>query len=251
MIKVLFKLATVAALGAIGASGLLFYQYTNREQAKIVKLEEEKQALKELVTRISAESRLADIVVTRQRTVEGVLESTLLFVEMTKDGKPLSPREFTVRGKNIHIDHLLVKFRNEFVEAGDSLRGKSIALFDKIYGDAETPAQGHRIDAPQDQAVRIPEVYRGSSPATLEFETKLWANFWRLFSDDSFRSAQGVEVVQGQGVFGPFTPGVRYSLTLSNSGGITLRQEPIPQIYREALDRAAAGASNGAASVRN
>jgi len=236
MLKGLFKILVVLSLGTIGASGMLFYQYTTREQARIVQLEAEKQALKDLVERVSSESRVADIIVTNQTKQDGVTVTTLLFVETARDGKPLSPREFTVRGENIHIDHLLIKFRGEFVQAGDALRGKSVAFFDKIYGDAQTPAQGSRIDAPQPgQPTRIPDIFRGASPGTLEFETALWTNFWKLFSDPSFRDSQGVDVVQGQGVFGPFKPGTRYTLTLSGAGGMTLRQEQIPEIFQQAL----------------
>src|SRR5688500_19888587 len=55
------------------------------------------------------------------------------------------------------------------------LRGHSVALFTKIYGDKQSPAEAQRIDEPG----TIPSVYRGADPRVSKFELELWQNLDR------------------------------------------------------------------------
>jgi hypothetical protein len=188
-----------------------------------------------VVQRLTDEKRVAELLVTNQtmdhRT--GTMTTTLLFVEYTKNGQSLPPKSFTIEGKLAHVDALVIKFDHHFIAENDPLRGKSIALFTRIYGDKQAPATADMIDAPGG----IPEIYRDADPRITEFEQDLWKDFWRLTSDETYRKEKGVRVAMGQGVWGMFEPNRLYTVTLENDGGLSLTSEPLKGIYREALKK--------------
>ncbi|MGH7213974.1 MAG: hypothetical protein ACREIT_04345 [Tepidisphaeraceae bacterium] len=234
MVRTTVKIVLLFALVVTGAVGVWqYYDHTSADR-KIQKLEEEKRQLEQVVERLSTERRVADVLVTDQRTgPDGVLSTTLLFQEYARDGASLPARQFTIKGKTAHVDALVIKFEHDFVRANDPLRGHTIVLFDKLYGDHENPAQAARIDEPG----RIPEIYRGADPKISEFERDLWANFWKLADDAAYRQGKGVRIANGQGVWGPFERDKLYTLTVESDGGLNITSEPLKGIYREALKR--------------
>jgi hypothetical protein len=72
------------------------------------------------------------------------------------DGKQLPPRFFTIKGNVAHIDAMVIKFEQDFIKKGDPLRGHSLVLFHRLYGDYQAPVEGFMIDMPG----KPPEVYR-------------------------------------------------------------------------------------------
>ena len=233
MVRTTLKLALLALLVAAGTFGL--YRYEQRNSVH-VQLEQEKaktRRLEEIVAHLTAEQRVADVIVTEQKEVNGVLHTTLLFVEYAKDGSPLPAKRFTFEGKQAHIDAMVVIFDGKYVQDRDPLRGRSVALFTRLFGDKQTPEQAHRIDDPS----QIPAVYRGADPRVSEFEQELWRDFWRLADDEQYRKSMGVRVAQGDGVWRPFEPGKLYTITLQTDGGLIINSEPLKGIYSEALKR--------------
>jgi len=170
--------------------------------------------------------------------VDGVLQTTLLFVEYAKDGSPLPAKRFTFEGKTAHIDAMVINFDGRYVENRDPLRGRSIALFTRIFGDKQTPAQAPRIDDPG----HIPAIYQDADPKVSQFEQDLWKDFWRLADDEAYRKSMGVRATggaQGEAVWRPFEPGKLYSITLQHDGGLSITSAPLKGIYSEALKRSA------------
>jgi hypothetical protein len=228
-------LTLLVVLGLMVIGGVWYYQYTST-QRQVRKLEEEKRLLQVIIERITSERRLAEVIVTDQKKVGGVLHTTLLFVEYARDQKTaMVPREFTVTGEMTHVDAMVIKFDRDFVFKGDPLRGCSVALFTKIFGDHQSPEQGSSIDAPGS----IPPIYQGADPAAAAFEGKLWKSFWRLAEDEAYRKQNGVRVAHGDGKWWPAKPDFLYTLTIEADGGISLKTEPIKGIYVEALKRRA------------
>ena len=85
--------------------------------------------------RLEAEKRVAEVLVTDQKQGEdGVLRTTLLFVEYAKDGSTLPPRSYIIEGKSAHLDAMVIKFDHDYVARNDPLRGHSIALFCRLFG---------------------------------------------------------------------------------------------------------------------
>lgn len=235
MLQTLSKLTGLALMIVIGTIGYLAYQRHTAVEQRLVQLEQEKQILEQVVERLGQERRMAEVLVTEQRYIDGKLHTTLLFVEYDRQNRALPPKSFTVIGQMAHIDALVIKFEHDLVRENDPLRGHSIALFQRIFGDAQTPEDAPRIDKPG----TIPEIYRGASPKASRFEMELWEEFWRLARDPDYAATRGVRVAMGQSVWGPFEPDRLYTITVEPAGGLSITSEPLKPIYREALRRAA------------
>lgn len=233
MLRTTAKLVGLTVLVIAGSSGIIAYHNHFAAERKIEQLQEEKKQLAQIVKRLSEEKRVAEVLVTEQQAIDGELQTTLLFVEYAKDGTALPPKSFTFVGKMAHIDAMVIKFDNDFVQENDPLRGHSIALFTKIYGDKQSPAEAAHIDEPG----TIPAVYRGADPRISRFETELWKNFWKLADDPAYRQTHGVRIANGQGLWGPFDADKLYTITIESDGGLNMTSEPLRGIYREALKR--------------
>lgn len=224
----------VFLLGAITGGVYLFHAHNSTEQ-KLRDALEQQQArnarLKQVVQRLTTERRVADIVVTDQTESAGILRTTLLFREYAHDGKPLADKRFTIEGKVAHIDAMVIKFDGKFVQEADPLRGHSIALFTRLYGEDQSPSAAFPIDEPG----KTPEVYRGADQQVSDFEQSLWKSFWKLADDPAYRKSQGVRVAQGEGVWRDFEPGWLYTLTIESNGGVNIAPEKIKGIYQEAM----------------
>ncbi len=237
MFRNLANIVVLAAMVVAGSVGLYVYYDHFSASRQIHKLEQEKAELQQIVTRLGDERRVAEVLVTEQKSLDGYLQTTLMFVEYARDGSTLPARQFTITGKTAHIDAMVVKFDQDFVAKDDPLRGHSIALFTRIYGEHQTPGQAYPIDEPG----KIPNIYRGGNPQASEFEKDLWTNFWRLYSDEAYRKEKGVRVANGQGVWGPFEPDKLYTITIESDGGVNIKAEPLKGIYKEALKRSTSG----------
>ncbi len=233
MFRWLAKIIGLGVFVVAGSFGIWLYQDQFSARHEIQKLEEEKRVLSRVVQRLSDEKRVAEVLVTDRNTVNGSVRTTLLFVEYDKAGSSLPPKSFEIEGKMAHIDALVIKFDRDFIKQGDGLRGHSLALFTRIYGDKQPPESAMAIDAPG----KIPDIYRGADPRISEFETGLWNEFWTLADDPQLRAEKGVRIANGQGVWGPFEPDKLYTITLESDGGLNLVSEPLKGIYREALKR--------------
>jgi hypothetical protein len=242
MLRAVTRLSIIAFLLAVSAVGYVQYRKYTAEARRIAELEKERaelrrqaEQLQQVVQRLTAEKRVAEIVVTERRAdpSDGTPVLSLLFVEYARDGSTLPPRQFVVRGEQVHIDGLVVEFDGELVKAGDPLRGHSIILFEKIYGSAQRPGEGTPIDAPG----RIPDLYALSDPSLKKFETDLWDNFWKLAADENLRREKGVKLANGKSVYGPFVPDRLYTITLDASGKMSCEATPIKGAVGEALRR--------------
>lgn len=242
MLRTVSKLVVLTALVVGGAGVLLVYHDRGGDRHLRREAERKNEQLKQVIQRLSAERRMADVVVTEQRAVNGTMTTTLLFVEYGRDGSTLPARRFTINGDVAYVDAMVIKFDGKFVQDNDPLRGRSIALFTRLYAENQPPEKGFRIDEPN----QIPDVYRGGDPYVMDFERELWANFWKLADDEGYRKEMGVRVAQGEAVWTRFQPDRLYTLTLESNGGLNITSAPLKGIYREALKRdGAAAAANG------
>ena len=234
MLRATLKFAAASTLLVACAAGLFLYGRHDAAAAKLAAAEKRNEHLRQVVKHLSAERRVADVIVTEQSvSPQGKPRTTLLFVEYARDGSPLPAKRFTFEGVQAHVDAMVVKFDGRYVDDRDPLRGHSVALFTRLFGDKQTPEQAHRIDEPG----QIPAVYRGADPRVSEFEQELWRDFWRLADDEAYRKSMGVRVAQGEGVWRPFEPGKLYTISLDHGGGLNVKSEPLRGIYSEALKR--------------
>ena len=119
-----------------------------------------------------------------------------------------------------YFDAVVVKFDNDYVAHGDALRGKSLALFRRIYDETQAPDSGYWIGNPGN----VPDVYRVADTPS-DFEINLWQEFWQYAADPEKARAAGVRVAQGEAVYAPVSVGQRWTLTLEANGGLNLVQQ--------------------------
>jgi hypothetical protein len=237
MLRALTKILSLSTVLTIGVIAILLYRSHTAQDRRNAELVDENLQLQMVVDRLSSESRVAEMLVTDQKTVNGIPQTTLLFVEYAKDHTALPPRIFTIAGNEVHLDAMVIKFDRDFVKQNDPLRGHSIALFTRIYGNHQSPDAGQPVDTPG----QIPGYYQGTDPRVSSFETSLWKDFWKLADDEKYRNKMGVRVVNGEGPWWPCDPNKLYTITIEAAGGLNVTFEPVKPIYREALRQKTAG----------
>lgn len=227
VVKIL--LLTAVVLGAAVAT--VHYRTAHSLEAQLEREQQRTAQLEEVVSRLTSERRVADIIVTAQDTVGEHLTTSIVFVEYAANGVALPAKRFTLVGKMVHLDAMVIKFDGRFVAENDALRGRSIALFTRIFGETQAPSEAFPIDSPG----QPPAVYRNTDKPVSDFERDLWKNFWRLADDANYRASTGVRVAQGEGVWRPFEMGRLYTVTLESNGGLNIHSEPMRGVYQEAL----------------
>ncbi|MBM3976206.1 MAG: hypothetical protein FJ299_04365 [Planctomycetes bacterium] len=149
------------------------------------------------------------------------VETRLRFTELRADGAPLAPSlEFSVRGKRVYVEALVIRFDDTFVERGEALRGTSICLFQRAFGDQQEPAQGPSLDA----SGQLPRAYadeEGPDP----FYADLWRHFWTYAHDPRAAEAKGVRALQAEAPSVEAQVGRSYRIELRASGGLLLKVE--------------------------
>jgi len=231
MFRVVGQIIVLVFLISAGTAGLLWYRSHTAIQRQLEEVTAKNEELKQIVQRLSVEKRVAELLVTGQETIDGKTRTTLLLVEVGRNGVNLPPKGFVVEGKEVHIDAMVIKFDQHFVEEGDPLRGHSVALFTRIFGDREAPANAQMVDKPGE----VPDIYRDADPRISQFEQDLWKDFWRLFDDERYAKSKGVRIANGEGKWFPAQPDRLYTISIESNGGLNVTSGPVPPIYQQAM----------------
>ena len=230
MARALLKLVGLTLATLLATGGLWYYVKNDARDKVIADQRQQIETLENVATRLQLERRVADLFVTRQgKNDSGQLTTDLLFVEIGPDGEPLPPRRFQLLGDSGYVEAKLLKFERGFVREGDPLRGRSIALFTKLFGSQTPPDQGQPVDLPG----QVPRVYKDARQS--EFEQRLWSDFWNLADDTVYAKTKGVRVAQVEAVSTRFRPDKLYTVTLEADGGLSLTNKPLEPIFREAF----------------
>lgn len=193
-----------------------------------VEVEEKRRRILELETRLSllkVDHRVGRIEVVDQgpdpSDPDGVL-TTVRFTEYGRDGEALGPgQEITLAGKKIYIETLVIKFEDDYVEAGEFLRGTSLCLFRRVFSEAVAPQDGDEID----ESGSHPYAYAGSDGEDERFHAELWERFWDYANDPEAAAAKGVRAIHGEAPFVEARPGATYRVELRSSAGLSIRPE--------------------------
>ena len=234
MARTLANLLILVTMAAVGAFGYARFRDGAADAREKAALQERAARLSDYVSRLTAERRVAELLVTDQRVVDGVTRTSLLLVEYAADGSPLPAKAFVIKGAEAHLDAMVVQFNDDLVETGVPMKNHTLALFTRLYGDHETPAAAAEIDKPGS----VPDYYKGADPAAVAFEQGLWNQFWHLAEDPAAAAKAGVRVAEGQAVFWQAKPGVLYTVTTRAAGGVDLTESPVKGVYRAALSPA-------------
>ncbi len=149
------------------------------------------------------------------------VRTTVRFTELGADGEPLGPgQELTVEGKSVYVESLVIQFDERYVEQGDALRGTSLCLFKRLFGENQSPSQG----PPLDSAGQLPLVYGGDTTVD-PVHAALWERFWDYANDPALAKSLGVRALQGEAPYVEARVGKTYRLELRASGGLVIEAE--------------------------
>ena len=218
-LKFIILVLCLALLVWGGYQGYDFYQRTVEEQ----------KILNQIIERLSADSRIAEVLVTGVEfdPITQKKMTTIKFLEYNSVGEPLEPKYFTFVGNIIQFQSLVVRFEDEFIRSGEALRGKSVYLFWKVFvldGDRTQSYNITEMDA-------VPAGYRVRA-AHNEVEQEIWQRFWDYALNSKHAVTKGIKNAQIEAPGTRFVPGILYTLKIEHDGGIRIDHRKIPAILR-------------------
>ncbi len=148
------------------------------------------------------------------------LETTILFQDLGEDGEPVDGgQQIVVLGKKIYLESMVIKFEDGYVEGGDFLRGSSVCLFTRMFGDEQAPNDGEPIDT---KGVH-PHPYASAGDGEADtYYAELWGRFWDYANDPKLAESKGVRAMHGEAPFIETRPGKVYLVELRASGGLSI-----------------------------
>jgi hypothetical protein len=220
-VRFLFGSVLVVSAGAAGIylADQLVLAPRRQMEAKVAKLESETLRLKTFLKLLEHTERRAQLeVIAQTKDAAGETINKLRFTELDPLGGVVgAQRVFEIKGDEVYVDTLIIKFEDHFVEAGDPLRGKALLLFRRIFTNRVKPDEGYYLDrngAP-------PERYAsGANPNA--FEKDLWAKFWEVANSAPQAKQTGVKAMHGQAIYGRLLPNKVYTLLMRSTGELIL-----------------------------
>ena len=185
--------------------------------------------LKEVISRLEADSRIAEVLVASVNYDEltGKNLTTIKFLEYDTNGDPLKPLYFTFPGNIIQFQSLVVRFDNMYIRNKDLLKGKSAYFFWKVFLlDGK-----NTIEYALTELKKVPKGYKIPSEDN-EFEEELWENFWQYTVDPKAAGEIGIKNAQIEAPGTMFVPGTIYTIKIEHDGGIRIDATPLPEITR-------------------
>ena len=189
----------------------------------------ENKILKQVIQRLEADSRLAEVLVTNAQydQKEKKLKTTIKFLEYDTEGRPLEPKYFTFSGNIIQFQSLVIRFDDIHVRTADKLRGRSAYLFWKVFMLDGKNTQEYDITRPS----QVPEGYKSEFEKS-EFEKKLWKQFWHYALNNEEAKRSGIKNAQIEAPGTMFIPGMLYTIKIEHDGGMRIDSFPLPSILK-------------------
>jgi len=187
--------------------------------AKIAHLESESLRLRTYLKLLEYTERRAQLeVISQTRDAAGEIVNKLRFTELDPQGGVVgAQRELEIKGEEVYLDALVIKFEDHFVEQGDPLKGKALLLFRRIFTNRVRPDEGYVLD----RNGVPPELYAGRS-ATNAFEQDLWVRFWAVANSETLAKQAGVKAMHGQAIYGRLMPNLIYTILMRSTGEMIL-----------------------------
>lgn len=189
----------------------------------------EKEILKQIIGRLTADSRVAEVLVTEVRYEENLKKvlTTIKFLEYDSQGQALEPKYFTFSGNIIQFQSLVIRFDDVLIKAADPFKGKSAYLFWKVFMLDGANTQEY----PLAQIKEVPEGYKISAESD-PCEKEFWGRFWDYALHGQLAQEMGIKNAQIEAPGTKFVPGVLYTLRIEHDGGIRIDSRQLPSILR-------------------
>lgn len=187
----------------------------------------ENTVLKQIITRLEADSRVAEVLVTgvNYNEIDKKTYTTIKFLEYDSLGKPLEPKYFSFSGNIIQFQSLVVRFEDVFVRQADRFKGKSAYLFWKVFMLSGHNTQEYEIT----KINEVPRGYRLNKDYN-PVEDKFWLNFWEYALDSKKAKAEGIKNAQIEAPGTMFVPGILYTIRIEHDGGLRIETSPLSAI---------------------
>jgi hypothetical protein len=215
-----FGVGAVLAAALVAAGFYLYWRVTAKDRL----IAEQKRliaALEQKLDRAWASELVGDLRVNSVSADPAKPEMNVTFFQYAPGTEtPEVERTMTLPGSEIYIDALVVTFERKLVEAGDGLKGKSMLLFRRAFGDLQKPVDGVPLFR-REGASPIPEVAQVDKQPG-DFERELWTRFWDYANDPKRAANAGIRVAQGEAPHIKAVQGQVYKLTLRASGGLEI-----------------------------
>ncbi len=190
---------------------------------------QENAILKKMISRLEADSRVAEVLVTDVHFDERLklTYTTIKLLEYDTRGIPLPAKYFTFSGNIIQFQSLVIRFDDLYVRQADQLRGKSVYLFWKVFLLDGKNTQEYEIT----KFNEVPDGYRVEDhPST--FERKLWKEFWSYALDPAKAKKMGIKNAQIEAPGSMFKPGHLYTIKIEHDGGLRIDATALPTILK-------------------
>jgi len=182
----------------------------------IHKLLAENKQLKQAITNLTQEDQIGYAKVTAQETKDGILLTTIKFVETDRDDKlkKILEKEYSIEGDIIHFDALIVKFGDKMVMDG---KAKALYLWRRVYGEKMSPEEGFAIEEPGAEPKRY-----GDLLAALPVKQRqlFWSSIWDLANDPEKLKEYDIKAIYGNVVYSRLRKGLIYVFKISSTGQV-------------------------------
>ncbi|MCA9407542.1 MAG: hypothetical protein H6755_03410 [Candidatus Omnitrophica bacterium] len=189
----------------------------------------ENAVLKQVITRLEAQTRVAEVLVTGVNYDEKNKKAytTIKFLEYDEHKQPLKPRYFTFIGNIIQFQALIIRFDNIHIRNGHKLKGKSAHIFWKAFVLDGENTQEFEIN-------KLNEIPQGYKIEGLEnpFELKLWQEFWAYALNPDLAKTDGIRNAQIEAPGTMFVPGHLYTIYIEHDGGLLIDSSPLSPILK-------------------
>ncbi len=216
------KTILVSVIILIAAGSAVFYWHMNYYQRRI-------EVLNTIIERLSAESRIAQVMVTESGKDKntGEILTTIKFLEYDAGQKPLKPKYFTFSGNIIQFQSLVIRFKDIHIKNAGRLKNKSAYIFWKVFSLRGDETEEYVINP----ISQIPTGYKIKGMES-EFEKKLWEKFWNYALNNTESDKVGVKNAQIEAPGTKFVPGTLYIIKIEHDGGMRIDTEPVPEIFK-------------------
>ncbi len=210
------KVKQIIIFVLVAAGAIWVYQ-------NVFKFVNENKVLRQVIERLEANSRIAEVLVTEVHYDEAKRKNftTIKFLEYSSQQKPLEPKYFTFAGNIIQFQSLVIRFDDFHIRMDTPLKGKSAYIFWKAF----------MLDGPNTQEYEItrmrevPRGYQVGEPAG-SFESRLWAKFWKYALNIPTAEKMGIKNAQIEAPGTMFIPGTLYTIKIEHDGGMRIDAQP-------------------------
>jgi len=195
----------------------------------VVKSQIENRLLKKVIERLTADSRVAEVIVTdvERNSITKKTYTTIKFLEYDTKLGPLAPKYFTFSGNIIQFQSMVIRFDDLYVKKGHPLKGKSAYFFMKVFMLTDNGAETFEI-------TKVNEIPSGYEVAGVKnnFEKKIWQKFWEYALNPKEAGKVGIKNAQIEAPGTKFIPGMIYTIKIEHDGGLRIDAKPVTPILK-------------------